>query len=94
MAIHHYLEFRINGIVGSFLDLSSIFMELHLKPVVAATCAALADDVVVAFLNALSNTIFKSVPIFINEKMVKVNPFFNYSAYVKLLKKLDSSQVT
>ena len=28
-----YLEFRINGIVGSFLDLSSIFMELHLKPI-------------------------------------------------------------
>ena len=26
-----YLEFRINGIVGSFLDLSSIIMELQFK---------------------------------------------------------------
>ena len=26
-----YLEYRINGITGSFLDLSSLFMELDLK---------------------------------------------------------------
>ena len=28
-----YIEFRINGIVGSFLDLFSMIMELHLKPI-------------------------------------------------------------
>ena len=70
-----YLEFRINGIVGSFLDLSSILMELHLKSKVAATGA----DALVGFVNGLSNTIFKSVTVFINEKMVEANPFFSYS---------------
>ena len=71
-----YLEYRINGTVGLFLDLSSIIMELQLKP-----------------QNGLSNTIFKSVTVFINDKMVESNPFFNHSSYVKLLKQLDKTQV-
>ena len=80
-----YLEFRINEIVGSFLDLSSIFMELHFKSKVAATGAALGDDALIGFVNGLSNTIFKSVTVFINEKMVEANPFFSYPSYIKLL---------
>ena len=32
-----YLEYRINGIAGSYLDLSSLFMELHVNPVKAFT---------------------------------------------------------
>ena len=86
-----YLEFRINGIVGSFLDLSSMIMELHLKPVKSAAGSALGDEDLIALVNCLSNTIFKSVTVFINDKMVESNPFFNYS-YVKILKKLDKAQ--
>ena len=44
-------------------------------------------------MNGLSNTIFKSVTVFINDKIVESNPFFNYSSYVKLLKQLDKTQV-
>ena len=68
-------------------------MELNFKPIVSATSAALGDDAIVSFVNGLSNTIFKSVTVFINEKMVEANSFFNYSSYVKLLKKLDTLQV-
>ena len=88
-----YLEYRINGTVGSFLDLSSIIMELQLKPQNAVDGSNLTDEDVITFVNGLSNTIFKSVTVFINDKMVESNPFFNYSSYVKLLKQLDKTQV-
>ena len=88
-----YLEYRINGTVGSFLDLSSIIMELQLKPQNAVDGSDLKDEDVITFVNGLSNTIFKSVTVFINDKMVESIPFFNYSSYVKLLKQLDKTQV-
>ena len=88
-----YLEFRINGTVGSFLDLSSIIMELQLKPLNTVDGNSLKDADLITFVNGLSNTIFKSVTVFINDKMVESNPFFNYSSYVKLLKQLDKTQV-
>ena len=53
-----YLEYRINGIVGSFLDLSSLLMGLHINPVRASTGDALGDESLVAFVNGLRNTIF------------------------------------
>ena len=88
-----YLEFRINGTVGSFLDLSSIIMELQLKPLNTVDGSSLKDEDLISFVNGLSNTIFKSVTGFINDKMVESNPFFNYSSYVKLLKQLDKTHV-
>ena len=86
-----YLEFRINGIVDSFLDLSSIIMELHLKPIKSANGSPLRDEDLIGLVNRLSNTIFKSVTVFLNDKMAESNPFFN-SSYIKLLKQLDKVQ--
>ena len=54
-------------------------MELHVKPVQALTGGVLGAETNVALVNGLSNTIFKSVTVFINEKMIETNPFFNYS---------------
>ena len=86
------MEFRINGVVGSFVDLSSIIMELHLKPIKSADGSPLGDEDLFGLVNRLSNTIFKSLTVFLNDKMVKSNPFFNYSSYIKLLKQLDKVQ--
>ena len=88
-----YLEFRINGVVGSFIDLSSLLIELMVKPV-TNTYNNLADDVNVAVVNGLANTLFKSVTVFINEKMVESNPIYNYSSYIKQLKSINSNILT
>ena len=68
-------------------------MELQLKPQNSVNGNDLKDEALITFVNGLSNTIFKSVTVFINDKMVESNPFFNYSSYVKLLKQLDKTQV-
>ena len=86
------MEFRINGKVGSFLDLSSIIMELHLKPIKSTGGTPLKDEDLIALVNGLSNTIIKSVTVFLNDEMVESNPFFNFSSYVKLLKQLEKVQ--
>ena len=68
-------------------------MELQLKPLNTVDGNNLKDEDLITSVNGLSNTIFKSGTVFINDKMVESNPFFNYSSYVKLLKQLDKTQV-
>lgn len=84
-----YIEFRINGITGSFLDLSSIALELCIT--VARAGVRLADDVHIALVNGISNTLFKSVSVFLNEKLVESCPVFNYQSYIKMLKSVKTS---
>ena len=72
-----YLEYRINSVAGTFLDLSSIFMEVHIKLSDTGTGAVLGDAVTVGLVNGLSNTLFKSVSVFLNEKLVEANAFFS-----------------
>ena len=89
-----YLEFRINGIVGSFLDMSSIVLELNIKPVKSSNLGTLDAETHIYLTNGLSNTLFKSATVFINEKMIEANPFFNYSSYIKLLKSMSEPDIS
>ena len=88
-----YIEFRINGVVGSFIDLSSLLLELSVKPVNSNNGNDLAEDVNVAIVNGLANTLFKSATVFINEKMIESNPIYNYTAYTKLLKSMNLNNI-
>ena len=88
-----YIEFRINGVTGSFIDLSSLLLELSIIPVNSGDNSNLSDDINVAMVNGLANTLFKSVSVFINEKMIESNPIFNYTSYIKLLKSMDPNTV-
>lgn len=87
-----YLEFRIKGVEGIFLDLSSLAIEFHGKPVLP-NGADLPDDKNVIFVNFLSNTIFKSAQVFIGEKLIESNPHFNYYSYIKNLASTRSSTI-
>ena len=71
-----YLEFRMNGITGTFLDLSSIILELDLKPKKSEDGSNLQETDSIGLVNGLSNTLFKCVTVFLKDKMVESNPFF------------------
>ena len=83
-----YVEFRINGIVGSFIDLGSLILELAVKPT-KPDLSNLDDDTNITVPNGLSNTLFKSVAVYLNEKVVENNSMFNVTSYLKQLKTLQ-----
>ena len=87
-----YLEFRINGSIGSFIDLSSLVLEMNVK-FTKNDGTPLADELNLGVVNGFSNTIFKSASVFINDKMVESNPLFNYTSYIKMLKTINSDNI-
>ena len=97
MGINHsltdrYLEFRIPGTVGSFVDLTSLLLEMNL-------CLTLNDgnvipnDLNVGLVNGISNTLFKAISVFINDKLVESNPLFNYTSYLKMLTNINRDNI-
>ena len=79
-----YLEFRIPGIVGRFLDLSSIALELKLSITSNGTEKLKADENA-TIVDAPVNSIFRAAQVYVGDRLVESNGFYNYSAYVKLL---------
>lgn len=79
-----YLEYRIHGIEGSFLDLSSIAIELH-GGVKLNDGNPLPEDKDVSFANFLSNTLFKACQVYVGERLIEANPHYNYWSYIKNL---------
>ena len=97
MGINHrltdrYLEFRIPGTVGSFIDLASLLIEMKLE-IRNNDGSNLADDLNIGVVNGISNTLFKSISVFINDKMIESNPVFNYTSYLKMLMNVNSDNV-
>ena len=97
MGINHrltdrYLEFRIPGTVGAFLDLSSLLIEMKLQ-LRHHDGSDLADDYHIGIANGISNTLFKSISVFINDKMIESNPVFSYSSYLKMLMNINRDNI-
>lgn len=84
-----YIEFRVNGVVGSFIDMSSISLELMLKISVGGQNLGANNNI--GFVNGLCNTLFKSVNVFLNDKMIESNSLHNYCSYVKQLKMIKTN---
>lgn len=78
-----YIEFRIGGVVGTFLDLSSLTLELAMSVTRGGNMLTPAQNLGV--VNGISNTLFKSVSVFLNDRMIESCPLYNYLAYVKML---------
>ena len=79
-----YLEFRIPGIVGRFLDLSSIALELKLS-ITSNGREKLKADENATIVDAPVNSIFRSAQVYVGDRLVESNGFYNYSSYIKLL---------
>ena len=97
MGINHrltdrYLEFRVPGTIGSFIDLASLLIEMKLE-IRNNDGTNLADDLNIGIVNGISNTLFKSISVFINDKMIESNPIFNYTSYLKMLTNINSDNI-
>ncbi len=77
-----YIEFRLPGIPGQFLDLSTLSLELQVSVAKADGAPLDADDHVV-FSNGLNNTMFKSCACYLNEQLVESSSLFNYHVFIK-----------
>ena len=88
-----YLEFRINQSTGSFIDLSSLVLEMNIN-ITKADNTPLEDTVNLNLINGVSNTLFKTATVFINDKMVESNPLFNYTSYIKMLKTINNDNLS
>ena len=97
MGINHrltdrYLEFRVPGTIGSFIDLASLLIEMKLE-ITNNDGSALAADLNIGVVNGISNTLFKSISVFINDKMIESNPVFNYTSYLKMLMNINRDNI-
>lgn len=81
----NYLEFRIPGIEGRFVDLSSILLELDLTITQSdGTTTFTEGDDHLTLLNGLGcGGLFKSVTCFLNEQPVESNPVFTQWSFIK-----------
>ena len=87
-----YLEFRIPGTIGSFIDLASLVIEMKLQ-IKKNNGEDIPDDLNIGVVNGISNSLFKSISIFINDKMIESNPLFNYTSYLKMLMSINSDNI-
>ena len=97
MGINHrltdrYLEFRVPGTIGSFIDLASLLIEMKLE-IRNNDGSNIANDLNIGIANGISNTLFKSISVFINDKMIESNPIFNYTSYLKMLTNINSDNI-
>lgn len=87
-----YIEFRIPGISGQFLDLSTLTLELYVS-VTKTDGSKLGEDDHMIFANGLSNTMFKTCACYFNEQLVESNALFNYHSFLKMVTTLSQDKV-
>ena len=79
-----YISFHIQGVEGTFVDLSSLGLELALS-LSKADGEALNEDTNIVLVNGLLNTLFKNVQVYIGNKLVESANMNSYTSYIKLL---------
>ena len=87
-----YVEFRVPKAHNSFIDLSSLSLEVKLR-VTKSDGAALTEDDKLVFVNGLRHTLFKSASVFLNGVQVENNFMYNYSALLKLFTSLNPHHI-
>lgn len=87
-----YIEYRIPGVKGQFLDLSTLTMDMKMR-LVKNDDTTLTDTDHVTFANGISNTLFKSCTCYLNEQMVESNALFNYHCFTKMLTSIPQEKL-
>ncbi|XP_069177093.1 uncharacterized protein [Procambarus clarkii] len=90
----NYLEFRIPGTQGAFLDLANIVIDFKVSLTKDDDTTKLEEDDHVEFVNGLSNTMFEGVQVFLGEQVVETNTNFNYWSFIKLITSLPPSKMS
>ena len=89
-----YLEFRVNGIQGQFLDIASLALELDLSLTKTDGATPLGDDdYAILAEGAAMATLFKNITVFLNEKMVESNSTFAVWGLIKAFTSLRPDQL-
>ena len=87
-----YLVFEYNGTKGVFLDLSSIGIEFFIK-FLGANGAAVDAATNFVPVNHLLNTLFRSVSIFINDRLIESCPYFGYQSFIRSILTMKPSSI-
>ena len=80
-----YLEFRIEGVRGAFIDLSKLILEIKLSLSKSGDQTKLGDDDHFSFVNGIGNTLFKAVQVYVGDQVCESNPLYSYWSYIKML---------
>ena len=82
-----YIEFRLKSSEGVFLDMATLALEMKITFNKTGGFQTVTEkDDLLGVVNGISNTIFKSVNVFLNDKLVESTPLYNYISYIKLLR--------
>ena len=90
-----YIEFRLKSTEGFFIDLASLCLEMDLT-ITKPNGEVLGDEAqdMCVLANGISNTLFKSVNVYFNDRLVESCPIYNYVSYVKMLKTLSPDKLS
>ena len=88
-----YIEFRIKSSEGVFLDMASLALEMKMTFDKDGGFKGTEKDDLFTLVNGISNTLFKSVNVFLNDKLVESSPLYNYVSYIKLLRTTPLSTI-
>ena len=83
-----YVEFRIPKASGSFIDMSSLALELKLR-ITKGDGLVLDNNDNIVLANGLLHTLFKSVSVFLSGVQVENNYMYGYSSLLKLFTTLN-----
>ena len=87
-----YVEFRIPKAAGSFIDMSTLALELKIRVTKADGSLLVYEDNLV-FVNGLLHTLFKSVSVFLGGVQVENNYMYGCSSLLKLFTTLNPHHI-
>lgn len=88
-----YVEFLIPKAEGSFVDLSSLALELKIRVTKEDGISVLTENDKMVFANGLLHTLFKTATVFLNGVQVENSFLYNYSSFVKQMTTLSPDKI-